>query len=130
MITFGTLDMIHFSSGDKSSWHQFLRLFLFHIMLFHVMGYQTCPSGPESAALNLTFVLKDENENFFTKFLKYFLPFLDKNFPSYIFFDFCIFLGDFLISWLFLAFLVILFSFFLDLSWTFFLFFLIFSIES
>ena len=86
MITFGTLDMIHFSSGDKSSWHQFLRLFLFHIMLFHVMGYQTCPSGPESAALNLTFVLKDENENFFTKFLKYFLPFLDKNFPSYIFF--------------------------------------------
>ena len=127
MITFGTLDMIHFSSGDKSSWHQFLRLFLFHIMLFHVMGYQTCPSGPESAALNLAFVLKDENEIFFTKFLKYFLPFLDKNFPSYIFFDFCIFLGGF---FNFLAFLVILFSFFLDLSWTFFLFFLIFSIES
>ena len=127
MITFGTLDMIHFSSGDKSSWHQFLRLFLFHVMLFHVMGYQTCPSGPESAALNLTFVLKDENEIFFTKFLKYFLPFLDKNFPSYIFFDFCIFLGGF---FNFLAFLVILFSFFLDFSWTFFLFFLIFSIES
>ena len=127
MITFGTLDMIHFSSGDKSSWHQFLRLFLFHVMLFHVMGYQTCPSGPESAALNLTFVLKDENEIFFTKFLKYFLPFLDKNFPSYIFFDFCIFWGGF---FNFLAFLVILFSFFLDFSWTFFLFFLIFSIES
>ena len=116
MITFGTLDMIHFSSGDKSSWHQFLRLFLFHIMLFHVMGYQTCPSGPESAALNLTFVLKDENEIFFTKFLKYFLPFLDKNFPSYIFSIFVYFWGDFLISWLFLLFFFHFFLIFLGLS--------------
>ena len=37
-------------------------------MLFHVMGYQTCPSGPESAVLNLTFVLKDENEICFKKY--------------------------------------------------------------
>ena len=59
MRTSGTLDYLHFGSGNQSWRHQLFCFCFIHVMSFYVMVHQPLPSKPRFAAWHFTLVLED-----------------------------------------------------------------------